>query len=649
TTATPRRSTRQQSVGRDEKRREGRKREEEEEESPSKVLDLNRMAIRTPSKGRAGVSASGAAAASPPPLSPRRGRTPTRAAAAAAATATPATMPKLQPYTPIAKVRIPPLVIPYAVPRVRLAKTGDGDWKSRTGKTPRTEGRPAPKLARVVPKKRDASYEPADVNVDESDEESEEEEETESEQSEEEEEEEERPRRGRSGARSGGRSCSRARAAAATPAAARPKQRGGYRLEMEDDDDDTLDLSGAPANLAAALDRLAVYRCPRGTLLCREGECAQIREFVRAAIAPSGISQACYISGVPGTGKTASVMAMVKELAGAPKCPRFVFIRVNAMYFSDPKQVFSEILYEYDKQTGADKLRRVSGPAARKRLNALFECVDRSRPPVLMLVDELDQLSTKKQELIYDVFNWSAVEQSRCSIISIANTLDFPERMLNQRICSRLGMNRIVFQPYTHEEIEAIVCAKLGGGEEAESIIDAKVIEIAARKVAAISGDLRKATDILRQAIEAAIRKGEKTLSFEQVKDTIREASETLLVKAVRTLARHQRIVFEAAVDIVLSRDVVDFSVDETMVKYEATARLAHGLEPISYWGVQRILLQLSSMGLIKFANPNEEFFHRRLRLVPAVVDATSALKIVGAHRAARLLAAAPSTTVPAQ
>lgn len=44
----------------------------------------------------------------------------------------------------------------------------------------------------------------------------------------------------------------------------------------------------------------------------------------------------------------------------------------------------------------------------------------------------------------------------------------------------------------------------------------------------------------------------------------------------------------------VLSRDVVDFSVDETMVKYEATARLAHGLEPISYWGVQRILLQLS-------------------------------------------------------
>lgn len=54
-------------------------------------------------------------------------------------------------------------------------------------------------------------------------------------------------------------------------------------------------------------------------------------------------------------------------------------------------------------------------------------------------------------------------------------------------------------------------------------------------------------------------------------------------------------------------------------------------------------------MGLIKFANPNEEFFHRRVRLVPASVDATSALKIVGAHRAAARLLAAPSTTVPAQ
>ncbi|GMS91044.1 hypothetical protein PENTCL1PPCAC_13219, partial [Pristionchus entomophagus] len=227
-----------------------------------------------------------------------------------------------------------------------------------------------------------------------------------------------------------------------------------------------------------------------------------------------GRSHACCISGVPGTGKTASVMAMVKELASSrsSRASRFVFIQVNAMYYTNKKQVFSEILYEFEKQTRApeEKVKRIFGTAARKRLNGMIEMVDEERWPVLMLIDELDQLSTNKQVLIYDVFNWSSVEAARVSIISIANTLDLPERMLNQRICSRLGMNRIVFQPYTHEEIVRIVMSKLGGSsEEDEGIITTASVELAARKVAAISGDLRKATDILRSAIEAAIKRGE--------------------------------------------------------------------------------------------------------------------------------------------
>ncbi|GMS91045.1 hypothetical protein PENTCL1PPCAC_13220, partial [Pristionchus entomophagus] len=300
-------------------------------------------------------------------------------------------------------------------------------------------------------------------------------------------------------------------------------------------------------------------------------------------------------------------------------------------------QNFSEILYQLEKQARGpeENVKRLSGTATRKRLNGMFEMVDEERWPVLMLIDELDQLSTKKQELIYDVFNWSSVEAARVSIISIANTLDLPERMLNQRICSRLGMNRIVFQPYTHEEIVRIVMSKLGGSsEEDEGIITTASVELAARKVAAISGDLRKATDILRSAIEAAIKRGEEQLTMQGVNEAIRAASETLLVLAVRSLAQHQKIIFEAAVDIVRTRDVVDFAVGELVDKYEATARLAYHEDPITYQGVVRILLQLSSLGLIKIVNPTEpSMFRRRLRLLPALHDAMSALKIVYQRR----------------
>ncbi|GMR44192.1 hypothetical protein PMAYCL1PPCAC_14387, partial [Pristionchus mayeri] len=552
---------------------------------------------------------------------PMRERTPTRS-----------TVAKELAYTPIKDVNL----------KLRLARatseTGEETWRARSMKTPRTEGRPPARVATIA--KRDKDYEPEDVDMESSGSEEGEESSSDSE-SEPEEEEETRRTRQRGSRAAASRSVSRARGAAA--AGKGRSAATGFRLEM-DEDDDRLDLSKAPSNLAAALDRLAVYRCPRGTLLCRERECAAIKEFIKAAVAPTGISSACYISGVPGTGKTASVLSMLNEVASSARS-RFVFIKCNAMYFSDPKMVFTEILAEYERQSGVEKVKRIAGTQARKKLNTMFERVDSSRLPVLILVDELDQLSTKKQELIYDVFNWSSVEAARVSIISIANTLDLPERMLNQRICSRLGMNRIVFQPYSHEEIVQIVMSKLGGisttskktspskggrMREEESIIEDKSIEIAARKVAAISGDLRKAMDILRAAIEAAIRKGEKKLTFEQVKDAISAASETLLVLAVRSLAAHQKMIFEAAVDIVRTRDVLDFSMGELIEKYELIARIANHIDPINYDGVCRIVLQLCSMGLVKFVNPNEPArFRRRLRLLPAVHDASSALKIV--------------------
>lgn len=68
----------------------------------------------------------------------------------------------------------------------------------------------------------------------------------------------------------------------------------------------------------------------------------------------------------------------------------------------------------------------------------MFERADKNRPPVVILIDELDMLCTKRQEIFYDVFNWTSIEDARVSVIAIANTLDLPERVMNQKITSRL-------------------------------------------------------------------------------------------------------------------------------------------------------------------------------------------------------------------
>jgi origin recognition complex subunit 1 len=47
-------------------------------------------------------------------------------------------------------------------------------------------------------------------------------------------------------------------------------------------------------------------------------------------------------------------------------------------------------------------------------------------------------LLTKKQEVVYTIFNWAATPEAKVSIIAISNTLDLPERALSQRVASRL-------------------------------------------------------------------------------------------------------------------------------------------------------------------------------------------------------------------
>eukprot|EP00842_Homolaphlyctis_polyrhiza_P000253 jgi/Hompol1/1228/HPOL_002674-RA len=257
------------------------------------------------------------------------------------------------------------------------------------------------------------------------------------------------------------------------------------------------------------------------SLPCREGEFAEIYGHV-AAVIEEGSGACIYVSGVPGTGKTATfygVLRMLQAQVEQGDLPPFDFIEINGMKLTDPSHAYS-VLWEGLTQA------KVSPQHAETLLYTRFTTPSPSRRMCVVLMDELDLLVTKKQTVMYNFFNWPNLEHSRLIVVAIANTMDLPERMLSNK-----GI----------------------------ATFDPNAIEFCARKVSSVTGDARRALDICRRALEileddvrtGRIRKNATAVATSVNVQIIDAATDEMLqsplVMAIRRCSVHQRI-FLAAV-----------------------------------------------------------------------------------------------------
>lgn len=110
-----------------------------------------------------------------------------------------------------------------------------------------------------------------------------------------------------------------------------------------------------------------------------------------------------YISGLPGTGKSAVVQRVIESLQQSKSSPKFTFIEVNGMKLSDPHRVFHEILSVcihlfYLICTSLIhchfiKALKLSKPEAQisavQRLERFFSASDNRKIPTVILIDEV--------------------------------------------------------------------------------------------------------------------------------------------------------------------------------------------------------------------------------------------------------------------
>lgn len=375
-----------------------------------------------------------------------------------------------------------------------------------------------------------------------------------------------------------------------------------------------------PANvLEEARSRLHVSAVPE-SLPCREQEFQDIYSFVEAKIM-DGTGGCMYISGVPGTGKTATVQEVIRCLQTAAdddQIPPFSFVEVNGMKMTDPHQAYVQILQKLTGQKAtADHAaalleRRFSHPAPRKETTVL-------------LVDELDLLWTRKQNVMYNLFDWPTRRQARLVVLTIANTMDLPERIMINRVASRLGLTRLSFQPYTFKQLQQIITSRLNRLKAFEE----DALQLVSRKVAALSGDARRCLDICRRATEicehAAPPGAPGLVGMGHVMAALDEMFSSSYVAAVRCSSRQEQIFLRAVIAEFRRLGLEEATFTQVLVQHQALCRV-EGLQPISVSEGLAVCRRLGACRLL-LLEPSRQGALQRVRLNVSQDDVLYALK----------------------
>ncbi|XP_016398267.1 origin recognition complex subunit 1 isoform X2 [Sinocyclocheilus rhinocerous] len=376
-----------------------------------------------------------------------------------------------------------------------------------------------------------------------------------------------------------------------------------------------------PGNvLEEARARLHVSSVPE-SLPCREQEFQDIYNFVESKVI-DGTGGCMYISGVPGTGKTATVHEVIRSLqqsAEQDEIPHFRFIEINGMKMTDPHQAYVQILQKLTDQ-------KATPDHAAALLEKRFSTPAPKKETTVLLVDELDLLWTRKQNVMYNLFDWPTRRNARLVVLTIANTMDLPERIMINRVASRLGLTRMSFQPYTFKQLQQIITSRLNRVKAFEE----DALQLISRKVAALSGDARRCLDICRRATEicehsGSQKNGSGLVGMSHVMEALDEMFSSSYIAAIRCASVQEQLFLRAVIAEFRRLGLEEATFQQVFVQHQALCRV-EGLQPVSVSEGLAVCQRLGSCRLLLLEGSRLDLF-LRIRLNVSQDDVLYALK----------------------
>lgn len=337
-------------------------------------------------------------------------------------------------------------------------------------------------------------------------------------------------------------------------------------------------------------------------VMCRESERTQVLDLMRKSL-KTNRGGSVYVCGLPGTGKslTVSEAEKVARVWGdgskngggnkyhvKHKSDRVKVASVNCMALGDPRLVFAKVIEELggvapmrsdkDRSDKDDANANVDLGADLGQLpevTALRQLVcgdtsgsnsagsSKASPPTVILLDEMDTLVSKAQGILYELFGLPTLLGSKCLVIGVANGINLVESSLPRLAARGCEPTVVRFNAYDKTQIKSLLRQRLGSLPF--TVFEDAGLELCSRKVAAATGDMRRALNICAVAVDLCAREAAEATEGNSATGTVTNSSVSLVkiahmaraisasfsspvVDTMRGLPQHQQMVLCAAV-----------------------------------------------------------------------------------------------------
>jgi len=303
-----------------------------------------------------------------------------------------------------------------------------------------------------------------------------------------------------------------------------------------------------------------------------------------------------FLYGKTGTGKTMSVLHtinIIKDMSDKKNLP------IKVLYLNCKLKKIADTEYRIIAQLNREMGKEIpsTGLPTDEVYKIFFNCLDREKKIVILVLDEIDQLVKKTgDEILYNFTRInSELKNSQIVLVGISNDLVFMD-VLDPRVKSSLSEEELIFPPYNALQIQDILNQRAKQAFKENSVGEG-VIEKCSAYAAREHGDARRALELLRVAAELAEREGKEKVTLTELDDAEAKIEKDRILEAISTQPKQFQLILYSIISLASCKKERIFT-GEIYELYQKFC-LKTNLRPLTQRRISDVLSELDMLGII--------------------------------------------------